>query len=376
MKFDLYDTSMADPSRLQGGTSHLGWELETAQHGKSAGVQILSLNCGGKTIQILPTRGMGIWRAFHNGKSFLWNSPIDGPVHPMWVPIAEPSGLGWLDGFDEMMVRCGLASNGAPEFDSSGNLIWPLHGRIANLPASQLEIEIDESNGQIVAKAHVNEFRFHIQKLQLQTEIRLSLTDDYIKVTDRVVNLSQRPAQFQLLYHCNFGNPMLGPGSKLYAPIRKLVPRNHHSASAVSTWDAFLPPDSKFEEQVFFTELAADQNNETLAVLTSNDQASAVSVAYQTESLPCFTIWKNTVSEADGYVTGLEPATNFPNPRSFEVSHGRMVSLQCGESKKFELCIGMHVSPDSIAAAVQKVNDIKVVDPEVHNQPDDLWCSN
>ena len=48
-----------------------------------------------------------------------WKSPVHGPVHPNFVPLNEPSGLGWLDGFDELFVRCGLESNGAPDFDDT-----------------------------------------------------------------------------------------------------------------------------------------------------------------------------------------------------------------------------------------------------------------
>ena len=47
------------------------------------------------------------------------------PVHPAFVPIAEPSGVGWLSGFDELMCRCGLESNGAPDFDERGQLAFP-----------------------------------------------------------------------------------------------------------------------------------------------------------------------------------------------------------------------------------------------------------
>ena len=71
---------------------------------------------------VLPTRGMGIWRVTAAGRSGTadvgWKSPVRGPVHPAFVDLGEPSGLGWLDGFDEFFVRCGLESNGAPDFDA------------------------------------------------------------------------------------------------------------------------------------------------------------------------------------------------------------------------------------------------------------------
>ena len=109
------------------GTEQLGFQYTRLGHGPSAGVDQVTLHCGSKKLVVLPTRGMGIWEAKNADVRFGWNSPIQGPVHPMFVPVAEPSGLGWLEGFDEMLTRCGLASNGAPDFDEQGNLLWPLH---------------------------------------------------------------------------------------------------------------------------------------------------------------------------------------------------------------------------------------------------------
>ena len=43
--------------------------------------------------------------------------------------------------------------------------------------------------------------------------------------------------------------------------------------------------------------------------------------------MPCFTVWKNTGAVEDGYVTGIEPATNYPNFKSFERQQGRVKLL-------------------------------------------------
>ncbi|NOY28743.1 MAG: DUF4432 family protein [Planctomycetes bacterium] len=103
----------------------------------SDGVQVIEVDTGRMRLSILPTRGMGIWRAeLPDGERLGWKSPVHGPVHPKFVPLTDPSGLGWLDGFDELVVRCGLESNGGPAFDEeNGRLVYPLHGRIANRPA-------------------------------------------------------------------------------------------------------------------------------------------------------------------------------------------------------------------------------------------------
>ena len=90
---------------------------KTLRGGLADGVDTITIDNGKFSFIVLPTRGMSIWKAWLNDAEIGWQSPVHGPVHPKYVPLNEPSGLGWLDGFDELLVRCGLESNGAPEFD-------------------------------------------------------------------------------------------------------------------------------------------------------------------------------------------------------------------------------------------------------------------
>jgi galactose mutarotase-like enzyme len=372
---NLSQLAQATSLNLTGGSKTLGFELQRLGHGLGAGLDRVTLVCGSTKIDVLPTRGMGIWQADNNGVRFGWDSPIEGPVHPMWVPIAEPGGLGWLDGFDEMMVRCGLASNGAPEFDEQGKLVWPLHGRIANLPASDVQVDIDEDAGRIAIRGTVNENRFHFQRLQLQTEIALQVDSDEIEIVDRVTNLSARPAVFQMLYHNNFGPPILESGTQLFAPIKKLVPRNAHAAAELNQWNQYGPPNPGSAEKVYFMELAGDKDNWSIAVLANSDRSAAASIRFDKTHLPCFSVWKNTVGPSDGYVTGLEPATNFPNPRSFEESHGRVVPLAPGESCEFQLNIGMLTNAASVQQAIEQVDALSSDEANVMEQPHPDWCA-
>src|SRR5262245_18970435 len=126
--------------------------------GLSDGVEVVQVNNGALKFDILPTRGMGIWKAWLDGVEFGWRSPVRGPVHPAFVDLGEPSGLGWLDGFDELLVRSGLESNGAPEFDEkTGRLKFPLHGRIANKPAHDVDVSVDGESGEIRVTGVVEE---------------------------------------------------------------------------------------------------------------------------------------------------------------------------------------------------------------------------
>ena len=196
------------------------------QGGPSDGVDVVRIDNGLLQFDVLPTRGMGIWKAWLSQQPIGWHSPVPGPVHPAYVPLSDPSGLGWLDGFDELFVRCGLESNGAPEFDDQGKLVYGLHGRIANKAAHWVELSIDGERGEISLTGIVDEVRFHFFKLRLVTTITTRVGENTIEISDRVENLSASPADFQMLYHINVGPPTLEPNSRIVAPVKALAPRD------------------------------------------------------------------------------------------------------------------------------------------------------
>lgn len=379
--WQLVPAASAELAQTSGGTPELGFKRTRLSGGKSSGVELVELNCGNLKVQVIPTRGNGIWRCEVKDKQFSWPSPVNGPVHPMFVPISEASGLGWLDGFDEMMVRCGLISNGAPEHDDKGQLIFPLHGRIANLPADLVSVEVDTEKGRVKYWGEVEESRFHFHRLRLTTEIELSLNSNVVTIKDKVTNLSGRPTSIQMLYHNNFSPPGMKGGWQFHAPVKRLVPRNEHSATHVKNWSTFEGPSVDFSEQVYFMTLHADSRFKTMVVLDYGtgredpEKAQGVSIEYDVRHLPYFTLWKNTVDTWDGYVAGLEPGTNFPNSRSFEESKGRVVKLEAGQSHKMELKIGLLTDEEQIGAARSTVESLSKEPAEILDRPDSEWCA-
>ena len=91
----------------------------TLRGGLRDGVDLIEVHNGALSFSVLPTRGMGLWRGDYRGLPLGWRAPVVGPVHPKFVNQADRGGLGWLAGFDELLCRCGLSSNGPP-----GEDIW------------------------------------------------------------------------------------------------------------------------------------------------------------------------------------------------------------------------------------------------------------
>jgi len=344
------------------GSTSSNWSItkRTLSDGLSRGVDLVEIDNGRLRMAIIPTRGMGVWKAWKGDLELGWKSPVRGPVHPAYVPFGEPSGLGWLDGFDELMCRCGLFSNGAPDFDERGQLVHPLHGRIANLPAHQSDLVVDDAEGTISLSGVVDESRFHFHKLRLHSTFTTRFESDAFSWHDEVENLSGSPTEMQMLYHTNIGTPLLEAGSVLKAPLRQVAPWDQASADAgTANWHTFSEPELGFHEQVYLLDLLADEAGHSEVLLKNAAGTSAVGLSFNIEQLPCFSLWRNLVPLADGYVTGLEPATNYPNPRSHETEQGRVAHLEPGARWKADLSLEWHTEPERLSAAEQRIDALQ-----------------
>jgi len=349
----------------------------TYRGGKQAGVESVEIDNGKLRFSILATRGMGLWKARSGDAELGWQSPVDGPVHPNFVPTSEPSGLGWLDGFDELLVRCGLVSNGAPDFDpESGRLLYPLHGKIGNLPAHYLEVTVDTDEEEISVTGIVDETRFHFHNLRMKSTITTKFGESSIHIHDEIENLSDSPAEIQMLYHFNFGTPLLDAGSKLVLPAKTIVPRNEHAASEIDNWANYSAPQAGFEEQVYFFELIADDNGDTRVLLKNAHGTEGVSLDFNKKQIPWFTQWKNTTSIADGYVTGIEPGTNFPNPRTYEGEQGRVIKLGSQSSHTFDVSLNWHQSEAEVKKSEKAISRLQgKTKPKIFEKPEPGWCA-
>lgn len=359
-------TSQLDPTAGSDGSSEriecpagsLEWKRVVLQNGKSAGVECLTVNTGAVEATILPDRGMGLWKCWANQLELGWQSPVTGPVHPSLVPVQDATGIGWLEGFDELLVRCGLYSNGAPEFNANGTVRHPLHGRIANLPAHNLEIQVDPQNGILDVIGVVSETRFLVYSLELETRYRFRAGSPVIEVTDIVRNCSTKPGSMQLLYHINIGDPIVDAGASINAPIQTLVPRDARAKEGVDQWHLCEAPASGFQEQVYLITPATDAQGWSEAMLSSADHSFGCSVQFDTKTLPFLNVWKNTGAREDGNVVGLEPATGFPNPRSVEEEQGRVVPLAGGESRSFHLRLVPLTHSQDVSQAKARIDAI------------------
>lgn len=360
----VYDTSeytfdsVADTAARNGRGAV---RLQRLQGGVSDGVDLVRFDNGRMELDVLPTRGMGIWQGQVDGIRLGWDSPAERPVHPAWVDSMRRGGIGWLDGFNEFICRCGLGWHGAPGNDvrrnDQGEVVseefLPLHGRIANLPAHQVTLTIDGDD--MVLTGVVDEASLFGGRLRLISQLRTCRGSLFFQITDTVVNRGSATAEVEMLYHCNIGRPFLEAGSEFFGVSAEIAPRDPRAAQGIDTWTRFDAPEPGFAEQVFFTRALADGHGFGLAVLVNAARTLAVAIRFRTATLPWFVLWKNTQAEEDGFVTGLEPASSFPNLRTFERQQGRVILLEPGDSVQFDVRAEIAVDPGHVASLIDEV---------------------
>src|SRR5207237_9357089 len=175
--------------------------LDELHAGKEEGVRVLTLDNGKLKIAIVPTRGMGILSVQQGDLRLGWDSPVKEVVHPKFMNLQARGGLGWLEGFNEWMVRCGLENNGQAGKDEFINnmgdkatMDLTLHGKIANLPAQEVEVVVErEPPFRITIRGVVHERMVFGPKLELATAISTVPGTNTFRIQDVVTNRGAQP---------------------------------------------------------------------------------------------------------------------------------------------------------------------------------------
>jgi hypothetical protein len=337
--------------------------------GVSEGVDVVELDNGELSLSVLPTRGMGIWKGRYRNLSLGWKSPVERPVHPTFVNQLDRGGIGWLHGFNELLCRCGLAFLGPPGEDQGEKLT--LHGRIANLPAHRVEVRVDTSGpGAIEVVGIVDECSMFAPRWRLASTLRIEAGSNRCSIVDEMTNLGGQPAELSLLYHINIGRPFLEPDATYSVPSSELAPRDLRSAEGIEAYRNYGPPVAGFVEQAYYHTPLADADGWSTALLANAGANAGFAVHFQTRQLPTFTAWKNTIAEADGYVTGLEPGINFPNFRAFERKQGRLPVVLPGQIYRSELGLEVADSCESVRRIQDRIEKLQgPTPPVIHPTP-------
>lgn len=326
--------------------------------GKQEGSKVITLSSAGLTIALSPTRGMNILNVKGSDVRLGWDSPVTEVVNPAYINLDSRNGLGWLDGFNEMMVRCGFEWTGHPGVDNG--TLYTLHGRAGNTPASKVVIEIAEKAPyEVRIRGLLKENTFKKSNLETWTELRYIPGTQSFSIHDRVTNRADYPRDYEIIYHSNFGKPLLEDGAVFSAPIKQISPFNDYAKAGLKDWATYQGPTKGFDEMVFNILPYADAQGKTLAMLHNRRGDRGVAIGFDTHQLPLLTLWKNTDTERQGYVTGIEPGTNYAYPVKIEREQGRIKQLQPGQSTDFELTYTLLKDAEQVKVYQDKIKTLQ-----------------
>jgi hypothetical protein len=157
--------------------------------------------------------------------------------------------------------------------------------------------------------------------LQLHRRIILPAFGSRIIIEDTVENLTPRTEEFMLLYHCNFGYPLISEKARLVLPEpRKTTPRSDFAQTGLGRECTFDPPVDGEEERVFFHEM-----KEFRARVENPFAGIAVTLTWSSDTLPVLAQWRSMAS--GDYVLGLEPSNNFIMGRVKERENGTLQTI-------------------------------------------------
>lgn len=334
-------------------------EQKVLHGGKQEGSKIITLSSeNGLTIVLSPTRGMNLLHAEGFGVRLGWDSPVKEVVNPAFINLESRNGLGWLEGFNEMMVRCGYEWTGHPT--TADGQLYTLHGKAGNTPASRVEVEISENAPyEIRIRGLIKESTFKKADLQTLTELRYVPGSNSFSLHDVLTNHADYPHDYQIIYHSNFGKPILEEGARFIAPLENVSPFNDYAKGGMKAWSTYSAPTRGFDEMVFNLKPLADANQQTVAAVVNKAGDKGAAIGFNVSQLPVLTMWKNTDTEKQGYVTGIEPGTSYAYPVTIEREQKRVKQLAPGASTAFDLTYTLLHSSEQVAEVEKRVAAIQ-----------------
>ena len=329
-----------DLRRLTGTMDQLaGVRLVEYADGKARGLCAAEVWTGsGFRFTVWLDRGMDIGPAEFAGKPLAWLHPALGTPGQF-----EPEQSGWVRTFGGgLMTTCGLTFFGQPEQDGAESL--GLHGRISHIPAQNVRVTTEWQGDDyvLVIEGEVRQSVLFGENFLLTRRITTRLGATSFRVEDCVHNDGFRATPHMLLYHCNFGFPVVSPDSELIVNSEAVRPRDAAAERGMVTHTRFDPPTPDYAEQVFFHHPRADEAGYVTASIVNRPLDLGAFVRYRAAQLPALAQWK--MMGAGDYVCALEPATNHETPRAKLREQGRLKMLAPGEQVNYVLEMGVNTA--------------------------------
>ena len=181
--------------------------------GRAKGTEAFDVRTGaGLAFTVVKDRALDIAWASYKDTALSFITP-NGVVAPAFF---ESQGNGFLRSFYAgLLTTCGLSYIGTPCEDEGETL--GLHGRLAATPAEEVGYRTERTDDSIefVINGKVRETRLFGENLTLERTIRCRYGENVLRIEDKVTNHGFTRQPLQILYHFNYGWPLLSPQAEI-----------------------------------------------------------------------------------------------------------------------------------------------------------------
>ncbi len=327
-----------------------GIETSVLDNGLGRGTRIAWVNTGsGLRYKVALDRAMDIADAFYQQHSLAWLSH-GGVTAPQ---ASANQGMNWLRTFGGgLLTTCGLTHIGGPEKDEYGER--GLHGRISNTPAAiESVIQPDIRSGQLDMSITgcIKQAQVFGPSLEMYRTVSSTIGSSVIHIADKVINRGNTPAPHMLLYHCNFGWPLVDEGATLLWRGDWQTPTGEPGRifNQDNDFRKCPPPLNEHAgtgEDVAFIDIEANERGSCVCGVHNPRLNLAVALHFPKQQMPWLTNWQHWGKGE--YVTGLEPGTNPPIGQAKARANNTLIFLEPGESREYSLEIEVLTKESSI----------------------------
>ena len=319
-----------------------GIETSILDNGAGKGVRIAWVNTGsGLRFKVVLDRAMDIAEAFYSKHSLAWISHLGvTPSDPSVI-----SGTNWLNGFGGgLLTTCGLTHTGGPEKDEYGER--GVHDRISHVRAmveSIIQPDLNKGNLRMSITGRMLQYNMFGPQLELKRTISAILGTSKITIKDEVTNMGNDSAPHMLLYHFNFGWPLIDEGTEISVPGEwksrgrdaddAIFNRNNDYKKCKSPIDAH----KNSGESVAFINIEPEPSGICECSISNHIIPLKVKLQFKKEQLPWLTNWQHW--GRNEYVIGLEPGTHPPIGQSAARQNHTLLLIKPGETLIYEIVL-------------------------------------
>ncbi len=287
---------------------------------------------GGFDVEVLPDRGLDLGSVSFRG------TPL-GFVTP--AVAAAPGSSGEPESFARrfgagLLTTCGLDQYGLAGVDGGQQL--PQHGRATEVPATAVSTSAAWINDRyrLEVSGRMRQWRMFGEDLVWDRTIGIDLGGDTLSIRDSVTNAGTEAWPHMILYHMNFGYPLVDGGTRISMPpgTAAAEPRDDWAAQGLDGWAAFPAPRAGLPERVFRHRL--DPAGAGEIVVTNDALGIAARLTVDPRALPVVFQWVS--ARAGTYALGIEPGnTATMEGRADARRQGLLQMLRPGETRFYAL---------------------------------------